>query len=575
MNFDLLPMENVERVEILRGTASLLGPNSLGGAINLVTSAGPGGELTVETGSRGLAAGAARIGTTRGAWRFTASGGHETEDGWRDDMQSERSLVSARVEHLGTRAGVRLQVDAARSRAETAGSLPLSVYAVRPDSNLTAGDFEHLRQAQLAASGFIQAVGGVVSARAWGRFSDAERFNVNQQDDPDVRGFTGSRTFGGEADWRATRPIGASALLTMRVGAGTTANHTAIELFAERIEPGKTTDVESPIRRTDAFAIADLDIGPLTLNAGVRFDHVRVPFRNRLNPARDTTSTFEQWSPRAGAALRIADNTYVYASLGRGFRPPALIEIACADPDEPCPLPFALGDDPPIDPVRVTTREIGAAWANRFLRVDAAAFRSDVYDDIFLFPYEEEDEPTGSTIDGFFDNVPHTRREGFELSADVAIGPRIDAFATYAYTRATFRSDGIEIFSIREVAGVENEIETADRMPLVPDHTFTIGTTVQLTPLLDAGGTLHFVGERYLRGDEANDEDPLDPYARLDLRLGITRDRWRVNLALHNATNNRYAAFGTFNINQAEDRLERFLTPGEPRAFRVALSRLF
>jgi outer membrane cobalamin receptor len=40
VNFDLLPMEHVQRVELLSGTAPLLGANSLGGAINLVTARG-------------------------------------------------------------------------------------------------------------------------------------------------------------------------------------------------------------------------------------------------------------------------------------------------------------------------------------------------------------------------------------------------------------------------------------------------------------------------------------------------------------------------------------------------------
>src|SRR5215210_7771660 len=35
VNFDLLPMEHVQRVELLSGSGSLLGPNSLGGAVNL------------------------------------------------------------------------------------------------------------------------------------------------------------------------------------------------------------------------------------------------------------------------------------------------------------------------------------------------------------------------------------------------------------------------------------------------------------------------------------------------------------------------------------------------------------
>src|SRR5689334_10490596 len=48
VNFDLLPMQYVRRIELLSGTASLQGRNSLGGAINLVTARGTGplgGEL--------------------------------------------------------------------------------------------------------------------------------------------------------------------------------------------------------------------------------------------------------------------------------------------------------------------------------------------------------------------------------------------------------------------------------------------------------------------------------------------------------------------------------------------------
>jgi hypothetical protein len=40
VSFDLLPLDHVERIEVMPGTASLLGPNSLGGAINLITRRG-------------------------------------------------------------------------------------------------------------------------------------------------------------------------------------------------------------------------------------------------------------------------------------------------------------------------------------------------------------------------------------------------------------------------------------------------------------------------------------------------------------------------------------------------------
>ena len=42
VNFDLLPMEHIKRIELLSGNGSLQGRNSLGGAVNLVTSRGEG-----------------------------------------------------------------------------------------------------------------------------------------------------------------------------------------------------------------------------------------------------------------------------------------------------------------------------------------------------------------------------------------------------------------------------------------------------------------------------------------------------------------------------------------------------
>src|SRR5437667_5069746 len=56
VNFDLLPLEDVERVEVVYGPSVLLGRNSLGAAVNLVTRRGsaPGArEVEVSAGSYG------------------------------------------------------------------------------------------------------------------------------------------------------------------------------------------------------------------------------------------------------------------------------------------------------------------------------------------------------------------------------------------------------------------------------------------------------------------------------------------------------------------------------------------
>src|SRR5207237_6853315 len=40
VNFDLIPLADIERVEVIRGASVLFGRNTLGGAINLVTRRG-------------------------------------------------------------------------------------------------------------------------------------------------------------------------------------------------------------------------------------------------------------------------------------------------------------------------------------------------------------------------------------------------------------------------------------------------------------------------------------------------------------------------------------------------------
>ena len=412
------------------------------------------------------------------------------------------------------------------------------------------------------------------TAGLWFRHHDAERFNVNQQDDPDVRAFSRNRTLGLSLDWQGERPLGGGTF-GLRVGAGGSLSRTSVRLLAERIDPGLTTHVESPIRKLDAYALADWQAGRLTLSGGARHDVVRVPFRNRLDAARDTTSSYSRLSPRGAASVALGGGLSLQASAGRSFRAPAVIELACADPEEPCPLPFALGDDPPLAPVVATTVEGGLRWARGAARLEATAYRTDVRDDIFLLPYEEEGEPEGSTIDGYFANLARTRREGVELSGRVALPGGHAAHATWATTRATFRSPA-ELFSVREAAGEENDVEPGDRLPLVPERTASVGATLRLPAGLDAGLEARHTGGRWLRGDEANDTAPLPAVWLADANAGWATGPWELRLVVRDVFDRRYAAFGTFNINQAAGgTLERFLTPGMPRTIELSLRRRF
>jgi iron complex outermembrane recepter protein len=581
VNFDLLPMEHLTRIELLSGTASLLGRNSLGGAINLVSNQGGGptrGELEVSGGNYTTLGtdGSVRGSLGSGKWSYYAGGGYDRENGWRQDTRSKQYNGFFNIGRLTPRWGVRLQGYGARSRARAAGSLPESVYHVNPDSNLTTGDYEDLNNLQLAVSGYTRSARSQLSASAYIRRHRADRFNVNQPADPDNLGKSRNRILGSNVDYRVDRTVGKSKL-GLRIGADGSASHTDVQLFADSTKFGgsqlQTTFVKSPTWDVGAFGIADLTTGPVTISAGARYDYVRIPFRNQLDPSRDTTSSYSRLSPRGGISWAATGSLTLYGSVGTSFRAPAVIELACSDKAEPCPLPFALGDDPPVKPVRATTYEIGGKLIAGSSIFNASAYRTDVKDDIFLFA--SDTTISGSTIEGFFGNLNETRRAGLEFSVQAFLSGGHSLYANYAWTRATFQS-AAEIFSIRENFGRSNAVRPGDQLPLVPSHQVKVGGTLVLPKGFFGGMDGRYIGSQYLRGDEANVEPKLGGYFVADARLGWRGAGWEITAIANNLFQHKYATFGTFNVNQgAGDVLERFLSPGQRRLVRLVVRRSF
>src|SRR3954466_4490453 len=181
VNFDLLPMEHIQRVELLSGSGSLLGPNSLGGAVNLITRRGNGplaAEAELSGGTYGSYSAEASLGgrTKRGLDYYVA-GGYENEDGWRQATGAENLNGFLNLGRRGPERGISLQAFGADSRAETAGSLPESIFDVTPSANFTIGDFEDLNQLQASLTGYTALGSSRGSFTAYVRRSHAGRFN--------------------------------------------------------------------------------------------------------------------------------------------------------------------------------------------------------------------------------------------------------------------------------------------------------------------------------------------------------------------------------------------------------------
>jgi iron complex outermembrane recepter protein len=582
VNFDLLPMEHVQRVELLSGSGSLLGPNSLGGAVNLITRRGNGpldAEVEASGGSYGSYSAEASVGgLSGGGWDYYVAGGYENEDGWRQATGAENLNAFLNLGRRGPERGITFQAFGAESRAETAGSLPESIFGTSPRTNFTIGDFEDLNQLQASVSGYTPLGNSRAAFTAYARRSRAERFNVNQAPDNNVRSFTANRTLGGNLDWRWTtpRPDGS---FSLRLGADGGSNRVHIQLIEENpADPADrtlNTDVRSPSYDLAAYALADLRIDKVTFSGGFRYDYIHIPFQDVLDPTGDTTSSFSRLSPRGGVSLELGPGASVYGSVGQSFRAPAVLELACADETAACPLPFALGDDPPLDPVVGTTFEVGGQVVRGPAIVNASVYRTNVRDDISFIQSET------AVFEGFFANIGTTRREGVELAVQVIPTERLSLYANYAYTRGTYRT-AAEIFSIRAddafagapLAGTNN-VQPGDRLPLVPDHQVKFGGLLSLPVGLQFGADVRYIGQQWLRGDEANETSPLKGYLMTNLRAGFSRAHWELSAIVVNAFNYQGAVFGTFNENRQTGALERFLTPMNARSVKLVLRRSF
>jgi iron complex outermembrane recepter protein len=581
VNFDLLPMEHVRRIELLSGSGSLLGPNSLGGAINLITRRGRGplqAELEASGGSFGAWSGEGSVsGATPRGVDYYLGGGYERESGWRQATSARNyngflNLGTTRASH-----GVGIQLFGASSRAETAGSLPESIFRHDPQGNFTVGDFEDLDLIQVAVHGFTRIGTGRLTTGTFYRRSNADRFNVNQAPDDNVRSVTNNRTVGGSVDWRWNRILG-TRVLSIRVGADAAIHRVRIRLHTEdplTAQDSVTTDVKSPSGDLAGYGLADFRTGRLTLSAGLRADYLRLPFRNMLDPSTDTISSFSRVTPRGGLSADLGGGASAYASVGRSFRAPAILELACADATAACPLPFALGDDPPLSPVVGTTWEIGGRLVRGSAIASASLYRTDVHDDIGFI------QSDSAVFEGYFDNIGDTRREGLELALQLFPRDGLSLYLNYAWTRATYRT-AAEISSIRSDSTFlgsplfgQNQIGIGDRIPLVPEHQVKAGVRWQAERHVDLGLDGRYMGRQWFRGDEANETSPLDGYVVADARCGLTVGPWELNTVVTNLFNSHHAIFGTFNENRRTGRLERFLTPMNARGIKLVVSRTF
>lgn len=580
--FDLIPVAAVDSAQVIRGPGALYGKNTLGGAVLLTTARGQPGESRVDATASGAAfgyRGAHVLASTAGnSWDALALVRATDESGFRYGTPARTRQAFANFGHRGAGSDVVLTLLGADDRIAEAGSLPESWLRVDPRLNYTSGDFVAPTLLHAALRGEWHFGPSTLRANVYGRRNDTEQFNANV-DEPSTRSFIRVGSLGSTVE--TTIPLAGAALT---VGAEGAHHRVHYRLLAEPTAsaPDLPADCDSDgvcelAHTTEddaaAFAQLQLPIAPtLTGTLAARSDWVRLPFRDDRDPANDGTGVYHRFSPRAALAWQPNDALHLYGSVGTGFRAPAALELACADESAPCPLPFSLGDDPPLAPVTVVSSEVGGSWSLSRLTMDASLYRADSHDEIVF--------AASTRTAGYFRNVPHLRRQGAELSARAALGGGVRAFGSWSFVDATYRS------TIQLASAIPDEpaAQPGDRLPLVPPRRARAGLGItRLLGAFVADGELaaNATSSTFLRGDEANVHPPVPGHTTLDARLRVVHAHAELAVAVENLLDERYQTFGVYALNPlgdpggprpADPTLERFLTPGYPRQLTVSVT---
>ena len=594
VHLSLIPGGAVDRVELIRGSVGAFGRNSLGGALNIVTLRGTERllEMDVEGGSFGLLRGTARASESVGSFDGLVTASYDRSSGWRQLSRTEETSLFAKIGRRGERTDGWLSYSFASHSLEGPGPLPeswLEGGPLPPDITDPPDDRRELQYTGGSGDTFTPQLhffngrverrlgdGWTLQASSHGRLADFSQSNDNVTE-PNALGLTDIRTLGAAAQVRYEP----TDRLMATSGVEWTGNDVEIRIRElpnptfPSVVPATTEHLETDENNVGAFGEVWWRARPtVSLYGSLRFDYVKLPVRDLLDPSASGRNTFSEWSGGVGINMRLDQAWNAFVSYGRAFRAPVILEVMCADPEDPCQLPFELGPDPPLKPVTSDTWQGGFRMVTNRAQAEFAAFWSEVRDDIFNVT--DLDTPTR----GFFTNLDRTRRVGVEASLAFLPFSRVSPLTVHAamgWTRATFESDAVLSAPFLDDDGgggamgpgpTAPQVEPGDHFPMVPTLTASVGLrydTDESAIELTAG----WVGEQFLIGDEGNDAraGKLDAYTTLD--AGVERSVGTVLFYLRasNLLDNDYQTFGILseNLRGPATGVERFLTPGYPR----------
>ncbi len=600
VNWDLMPQSAIAGIQLIPGSNPVFGLNTLGGALAIITKSGasnPGTSVEVSGGSFGRKALQFDHGGSADAFDWFTTGNVSKDAGWAQHNPSRVRQLFSKAGYSARDTNVELSFTGADNRLEGTQTLPLSFFDDRtqaytyPDINTNKVAMFSLKGSQGLGSGML--LGGNAYLRRYVNSNLSSNVNEAFGDiDPltglpiDIQAINDRSSIN-----QTSYGVGTQLTLTQRPGGmknqlvlGLSGDFGRIR-FKQEGQPAQfdaaraaiptgdfepETDASSTTRNLGVYVMDSLAFTPawtLTLSGRLNNAHVNIRDRSGTAPELNGDHTFTRLNPAVGINYNPTPSFTSYATYNEGMRAPTALELTCADPNTPCRLPNAFLADPPLKKIVAKTVEAGVRGRQGAFAWSAAAYRTDLVDDIQFV------SSGGGINAGFFQNVGRTQRQGVEVTAGGKWG-MVGIVARYGFLDATYRTAFVENSPANSSADGNGDIQvrSGDRIPGVPRQTLRVRFDVEPTPAFAVGANVIANTGVYSRGDENNRDvsGQVPGYVVVNLD-GHYRVHKRVELfaRITNLFDRKYANFGILGQNVFANPTRTFDPANEqPESFR-------
>jgi iron complex outermembrane receptor protein len=522
-----IPLASIERIEILRGSGSVLyGGGATGGTIHIITrsSANTRASAPSETSqsSVSLVAGSldtrelrASTGASHDQRRFQVDASALDTDNWRDNNALRQRNAGGELRTLFDRGFLAVRLGAESQQLGLPGARSLDQFKSDPRGTSTPKDHAQREDYRLALAG------------AWRTSSlefEAELAHREGRVASDYRQFDYYSV-------RDRRTLSLTPRLRSTWSVGGIQHETVFGLDTESwryVTRGASSaeTLDSPFVQTSASQQsqglyvqhrAALAQG-LSLTAGLRRQRIDDEIRDQVTPSLSVQGAHWVTASNIGVRQPLGAGFDVYARGGRSFRIATVDELTYFFPSDPQQLPTARL----LVPQTSTDREIGLQWRQVGAAVRLSVFRNDLNHEIHYYA------PAFSNV-----NLPPTQRAGLELEGTFQPMPQLDLSAGFTRLEARFRGG--------EVGGVP---VSGREVPLVPRLSLKVAAVWRPLEGTRLSLAARHTGRQRFDNDQANEFEAMPSYTLVDIKASQRLGRWLAALKIGNLLDRRYFDYG-------------------------------